>query len=232
MHVIDRPSKYSREHLKKLFQYSLGEDIANSVTHIVGSIFALSATISLTWVAARYGNWLDALAFITFGLSMLFMFVMSSVYHAMLNHTARTVLKRMDHIAIYVLITGTYTPYVFSLLKTQRAYIIYAVLLVMTLIGIIFKSMYAGQFKKTSTLVYVIMGWASAFLLPQIWQLMPKAGLTAMVTGGVMYTVGALLYAFGKFKFSHMIWHIFVLLGVISMYVSINFYILQYRLPL
>lgn len=229
MHAIDKPSKYSREHLQKLFQYSLGEDIANAVSHVVGSFFALFALISLTWVAGRYGNWLDALSFITYGLSMLFMFVMSTLYHSMLNHTARTVLKRMDHIAIYVLITGSYTPYVFSLLKTPRAYIIYAVMLAMTIIGVIFKSLYAGKFKKSSTLIYVIMGWGSAFLLPQIWHLMPKEGLTFMLLGGVTYTVGALLYALGRFKYVHAVWHVFVIFGVLFMYISINFYVLQYR---
>lgn len=229
MHVIDRPSKYSREHLKKLFQYTLEEDIANSVTHIVGSFFGLYALINLSWVAGRYGNWVDAIAFITFGLSIIFMYVMSAIYHSMTNHTARTVFKRMDHIAIYVLITGSYTPYVFSLLKTERAYVVYAVLVFLTIIGIIFKSVYAGKFKKTSTLVYVFMGWGAVYLLPQIWGLMHPAGLWFMVAGGATYTLGALFYAFGKFKYVHMVWHLFVIFAGVFMFISINFYILQYR---
>ena len=142
MHVIDRPSKYSKEYLKKLFQYSLGEDIANSVSHIVGSFFGLYALISLSWVAGHYGNTVDAIAFIIYGLSILFLFLMSALYHSMINHTARTVFKRMDHIAIYIMITGTYTPYIFSLLKTRSAYILYAVIVVLTIVGIIFKSFY------------------------------------------------------------------------------------------
>lgn len=229
MHVIDRPSKYTKEHLQKLFQYTLEEDIANSVTHIVGSFFGLYAIISLSWVAGRYGNLVDAAAFVIFGISILFMFVMSAIYHSMLNHTARTVFKRMDHIAIYILITGSYTPYVFSLLKTERAYIVYGVLLFLTIVGIIFKSLYAGRFKKSSTLVYVFMGWGSLYLLPQIWKIMHSAGLVFMVAGGITYTLGALFYAFGKFKYVHMIWHLFVLLAGVFMFISINFFILQYR---
>ena len=116
VHVVERPSKYSKEYLNKLFQYTLGEDIANSVTHIIGSFFALYALVHLTWVAARYGNNLDALAFIFYGFTLLIMFVMSAVYHAMLNHTARSVMKKLDHISIYWLILGTYTPYIFCLL--------------------------------------------------------------------------------------------------------------------
>ena len=229
MHVIDRPSKYSKEYLKKLFQYSLEEDIANAVSHIVGSFFGLYALISLAWVAGRYGNATDAAAFIIYGISILFLFLMSTLYHSMINHTARTVFKRMDHIAIYIMITGTYTPYVFSLLKTRGAYILYAILVCLTIIGIIFKSFYAGKYKKLSTLIYILMGWASLYLMPQIWVLVPRIGAAFMVLGGLIYTLGALLYAFGKFKYVHMVWHIFVILAGVCMFISINFYILQFR---
>ncbi len=229
MKIIDKPSKYSHEYLQKLFKYTLGEDIANAVTHTIGSFFGIYALINLTWVAARYGNWLDSLVFIIYGLTILFMFLMSALYHSMVNHTARSVLKKMDHIAIYVLILGTYTPYVFSLLKTQRAYIIYAILLVIMAIGIIFKSFYSGKFKILSTLVYVLMGWASVGILPQIVEKFNMTGLWYMIAGGLAYTVGSLLYAFGKFKYSHAVWHVFVIFGVVFQYISITFYILQYR---
>lgn len=229
MHVIDRPSKYSREYLAKLFQYTLGEDIGNAVSHIVGSFFGLSALITLTWVAARYGNWLDGVAFITYGISILFMFLMSALYHSMVNHTARSVFKKLDHISIYILIVGSYAPYVFSLLKTERAYVVFVLMTVVMIIGIIFKSLYAGKFKKTSTLIYVIMGWGSLYLLPQIIIDIPRTGLIFMIASGMAYTSGALLYAFGRFRYSHMVWHLFVILGVVFMYISIAFFILQYR---
>lgn len=229
MNVIDRPSKYSRDYLTKLFQYTLGEDIGNTVSHIVGSFFGLSALITLTWVSGRYGNWLDSLVFIFYGLSILFMFLMSALYHSMINHTARSVFKKLDHIAIYVLIVGSYAPYVFSLLKTTRAYVIFIIMAVVMVIGIIFKSLYVGKFKKTSTLIYVIMGWGSLYLLPEIVSGIPKTGLMFMVASGLTYTLGALLYVFGKFKFSHMVWHLFVIFGVVFMYISIGFFILQYR---
>jgi hemolysin III len=229
MHIIDRPSKYSKEYLQKLFQYTLGEDIANAVIHIVGGFFGLYALINLTWVASRYGNWLDSIAFIFYGLSILFMFLMSALYHSMLNHTARSVFKKMDHIAIYVLILGSYTPYVFSLLNTPKAYYTYAFLLAVTIVGIIYKAFYAGKFKILSTIIYIVMGWSSIWLLPQIISKFNLMGLYFMIAGGATYTFGALLYAFGKFKYSHAVWHIFVILGVVFQYISIAFFILQYR---
>lgn len=229
MHVVDRPSKYSREYLIKLFQYTLGEDIANAVTHVVGAFFALYALINLTWIAARYGDWLDSLAYIFYGITILFMFMMSSVYHSMVNHTARSVFKKMDHISIYWLILGTYTPYVFSLLRTKEAYIVYSIVTCLAILGSIFKSFYAGRYKLLSTLIYVIMGWSVVWILPQVIHKSTTLGLWFMAVGGVFYTGGALLYAIGRFKYSHMIWHIFVILGVLFQYISINFFILQYR---
>jgi hemolysin III len=229
MHVIDRPSKYSKEYLKKLFQYTLAEDIANTIIHVVGAFFGIYALINLTWIAARYGSAIDSFAFIFYGLSILFMFLMSSLYHSMINHTARSVFKKLDHIAIYILILGTYTPYIFSLVKNQRGYIIYAILVLMTILGAIFKSFYAGRFKLISTFVYIVMGWAVVGMARDIFVGISYNALLFLILGGLSYTVGALLYAFGKFKFSHAIWHVFVLLGVIFHYISVTFFILQYR---
>lgn len=229
MHVVDRPSKYPKEHLKRLFQYTLGEDIANAVSHTVGSFFGIYALINLTWVAGRYGNWLDGLAFIFYGLTILFMFLMSALYHSMVNHTARSVFKKMDHIAIYVLIIGSYTPFVFSLLKSERAYYIYSIMMLMTIMGIVFKALHAGKFKKISTLIYVIMGWGSLWLLPEILHKISVAGIWFFISGGVMYTLGSLLYVFGKFRYAHMVWHIFVIFGVLFQFITITFFILQYR---
>ncbi len=226
---IEKTSKFGPEQLTRLFPYSLGEDIGNAVTHCVGSFVALGLLISLAWIAGRYGDWLDGLAFVFYGITILFMFVISTVYHSMTNHSARNVMKRMDHVAIFILIIGSYTPYVFSLLNTPRGYITYICLSVLTVVGVVFKAIYAGRFKKTGTLIYVLMGWASLILLPQIVAKLPTMGVVFFVASGLIYTIGALFYAFSKFKYSHMVWHIFVLVAVISMYLSIALYILQYR---
>ena len=228
-HISKLPSKYSSEQQGRLFPYSVAEDIANAVTHAVGSCLALAMLISLAWIAGRYGNTVDSAAFIFYGLSIVFMFVMSTVYHSMTNHIARSVLKRMDHSAIFVLIIGSYTPYVFCLLKSQLAYVLYLVLVILMVIGIIFKALYAGKFKKIGTLVYVLMGWASVLILPQIIAQLSFWGVTCFIASGIIYTIGALCYAFSKFKYSHMLWHIFVMLAVVMMYCSVAFCILQLR---
>ncbi|MCX8514246.1 MAG: hemolysin III family protein, partial [Burkholderiales bacterium] len=129
MNVMPKKHKYDAEFLNTLFKYSLGEDIANAVTHVVGCVFSIYAIVSLSYIAAVYGHAIDIVAYVLYGISILFMFLMSTLYHSMVNPTARIVFKRLDHIAIFVLIAGSYMPYVFSLLKSTHAYIIYGIVL-------------------------------------------------------------------------------------------------------
>ena len=229
MKLNDVKHNYSKEYFKELFKYSLGEDIANAVTHTVGVFFSLYALINLSWTVGKYGNAVDCFAFIFYGCTILFMFLMSALYHSMTHHKARIVFKRLDHIAIFVLIIGSYTPYVFSLLKTNAAYFLYSILTIVGIIGIIFKSMYAGKHKILSTLIYFFMGIGAFCLLPQIIKVTSKPCFYLMLISGVIYTIGAIIYASAKFKYSHMVWHILVLLAVITMFCSINFFILQGR---
>ena len=222
-------SKYSHEHIKEIFKYSLGEDIANAVTHTVGVFFSLYALISLSWMSGRHGNAVDTFAFVFYGTTILFMFLMSALYHSMVNYKARVVFKRMDHIAIFILIIGSYTPYVFSLVRTTSSYFLYIILVIIGIIGIIFKSIYAGKWKKMSTFIYFLMGWSAFCILPQIIKLASKPCLYLMFTSGITYSIGGIIYASAKFKYSHMVWHLMVLIGVVTMFCSINFFIIQYR---
>ena len=229
MNSKDTKIEHSKEYLKEIFKYSLGEDIANAVTHTVGVFFSLYALVSLAWVAGKYGNPVDTFAFVFYGATILFMFLMSALYHSMVHYKARVVFKRMDHIAIFILIIGSYTPYVFSLIKTTSAYILYTVLVIIGIIGIVFKSIYAGKRKKLSTFIYFMMGWGAFCLLPQIIKTASKPCLYLMLISGITYSIGGIIYARAKFKYSHMVWHLMVLIGVTPMYIYINFFIIQYR---
>lgn len=230
MNKQHKPDRNSPEFRAELFKYTLGEDIGNAVSHCIGAFIGLGLLISLSWIAGKYGkNTLDTVAFVFYGITILFMFTMSTVYHSMTNTTARLVMKRLDHIAIFVLILGSYTPFTFCLLKSIGAYIIYGIILLLTVIGIVFKAFYAGKFKKTSTLIFVVMSWLVVILLPQIVQKLPHQGVIYLFGSGILYTVGAIIYAISKFKYSHTLWHVFVVLAAISMYISIAFYILQFN---
>lgn len=227
--ILNKPSKYSREHVLNLFQYTVGEDVANAVSHGLGVLFTVYAIANMAFIVGRYGNNVDIAAFGMYGFGMLLMFLMSTLYHSMINHTARDIFKRLDHAAIYVMIVGSYTPYVFSLVKTTQAYVIYTVLFVVMLVGVIYKVLVIKETAIISTAIYILMGLASVMLIPEMVQHMPMPGIILMVVSGALYIIGAILFEVASFKYMHALWHLFVIGGVVTMWVSINFFILQYR---
>ena len=225
--------KHSLEYKQSLFKYSLGEDIANSVSHAFGLLFGIYALISLVYVSAKYGNLLDTFVFSFYGLSIIFVFFSSMMYHALTNVTARIVFKKLDHIAIYWTIIGTYTPLVFSITYPQHFEIIltiYIILFSIAVIGTVLKCFNQSfKYKTINTLIYLFMGWLVLIRLDVFILHLSFIEIVLIVMGAVSYTIGALLYAFFKFKYSHFVWHIFVLAGIVTHFVMINFFLLQGR---
>ncbi|XMB86119.1 hemolysin III family protein [Mycoplasmatota bacterium WC44] len=207
-------------------KYELWEDLANAISHGLGVVFGIIALIRLTYIASVNGSVVDVIAFSLYGVSILFMFTMSTVYHSIRNPKVKKVFRRLDHSMVYLLILGTYTPFVFTSLNTKLAHIVYIILAVITILGIVYKSLFINKFKILSTLMYVIMGWLCVMLISQLLERLPSQSIFFLVLGGVIYTAGAVIYAFSKFKYHHLIWHIFVLLGAISHYISIAYFVL------
>lgn len=210
----------------KLYPYTVSEDVANSVSH---GVAALIVAIWNIFLFAKAGSHNDLTTLITcgiFGYGSFLMFLMSCLYHGIWHYGTRDIFKRLDHSFIFLMILGTYTPIVFIGLKSNMAYIIYAILCVVTIAGIIFKVFYVGKFKKLSTVLFVAMGWAAVFLIPEMIQKLSSDFLMWIVIGGVLYTVGAILYAVGKFKYHHFIWHLFVIAGALAHYYAIYQYLI------
>lgn len=209
-----------------LYRYTIGEDIANAVVHCVGSILAYVGLIYLVYVASTQGTTLDIISFSIYGTTLIFMFMMSTLYHAIFHDMTRSIFKRLDHCAIFVLITGTYTPIVLSLLKTNTAYITLGALVALTIAGIVFKTLFIGKFKVLSTLIYIFMGWMVIFQISDLVDALDPNAIYLLIAGGALYTIGAVIYAVSKFKYHHFIWHIFVLLAAVAHYFVIALYIL------
>lgn len=154
------------------------------------------------------------------------MFLMSTLYHAFQNRKAKTVMKKLDHIAIFLLITGTYTPFVF-VLNTIWGYFCYLILIIISICGIVLKVFTAGQYKKLTTLLYLILGWMAILIVPALYLhvIIPRISLILILLGGLLYTIGSLFYMFSKFKYHHAVWHIFVFFAVIIQYYGILYLI-------
>ncbi len=211
---------------KLLYKYSIGEDIANAVSHGVASIFSYVGLVYLVYVAATKGTIVDVIAFSIYGTTLLFLFLMSTLYHAIFHDTTRSIFKRLDHCAIFVLITGTYVPFTFTLLQSTSSYIILGILTVVSILGIVLKVIFINKMKIAGLVIYISMGWLIIFEIKPLIESLSKTGMYFLIAGGVIYTVGAIIYAISKFKFHHFIWHIFVFLAAVCHYIVIAFYLL------
>lgn len=209
-----------------LYRYTVEEDIANAIVHCIGALLSYVGLIYLVYVASTKGDVKDVISFSIYGTTLIFMFMMSTLYHSIFHDMTRSIFKRLDHCAIFVLITGSVTPIVISLLQTKSSYITLGILVVTTIAGIVFKTLFIGRFKVLSTLLYIIMGWMIIFQIKDIISALSTNGLILLIAGGVLYTVGAVIYALSNFKYHHFIWHIFVLLAAICQYLVIAQYIL------
>lgn len=196
---------------------TIGELIGNSITHGVGVLVGVFFLVFLVIIA---DTGLEIASALFFSIGVMFLFLMSTLYHALYRTKAAPVFKRFDHSAIYLMIYFSYMP--FLLLAGEKAPNILAIILLgsITLIGVIFKSINPYLLHKFHLINYLLMGWISILYMDQISSYSTEAFIL-LVTGGVLYSLGAILYGLGRFKFAHAIWHIFVLLGIVSHFFSI-----------
>lgn len=203
--------------------YTKKEDMFNTYSHAVGCIGAIIAFYFL--MIHTKGEITRIIPFAFYGLAVIIMFLVSSLYHGMKNKKSRDILRRLDHAYIFILILATYTPIVFCFVRTDLAYILYSLLFVMTIFGVAFKLYFSHRFKRIVTILFVIMGWLSILLVPTIVQSGNMQLMIWLIIGGVIYTVGAIVYIFGQFRYYHFVWHLFVLGGVFAHYVAILYYV-------
>lgn len=211
---------------KKLFPYTISEDIANSISHGVGFLIISIANVFLIYRASLTQDVVTVVTFAAYGYILSLMFLASCLYHGIRHALTRDVFKRLDHSFIFLLILATYAPVVFVGIKTPLAYFVFFILSIVTVIGIFFKVFFSGKYKILSTIIFIAMGWFAIVLIPSILNTLPSLFTTWLVIGGVFYTVGALIYAIARFKYHHFIWHLFVMFGAFAHYYAILMYLI------
>lgn len=205
----------------KLFKYSKREDNLNVITHAVGSLLSIIGMLFLL-ISHENLSQLEILSVIIYGLSMFALFTASSLYHYQQDPKQRAVLKRLDHAMILVMISGTYAPFCI-IMGSTLSYIILSLVYLFSVIGIIIKVKYINVHNGVSILIYLIVGWLAIFMLKDIISYFDPIVVTLMLTGGIIYSVGALIYAFTKFEFHHALWHVFVLVAAVSFFFAVHF---------
>jgi hemolysin III len=210
--------------------YTKGEEIFNSVSHIVGGAWGIFTLVLCIIVAATKGNAVSMTCGIIFGVSMIALYTVSSIYHALPCGTAKKVFQVLDHCTIYFLIAGTYTPMLLcSLIKTAplAAYITFGVVWGLAILSAVLNAIDLAKYKVFSMIGYIGMGWAIIFNIGSMYHALGAAGFALLLGGGIMYTVGVLFYKIGSTKkYFHSVFHLFVLLGSVLQSFSVIFYAL------
>ncbi len=207
-------------------KFSLGEEIANSITHGVGALLSLLGAAMLLYRAVSGGGtWLHITSFAIYGSSLFLLHLSSTLYHALHHPGAKKVFWVFDHCSIYLLIAGTYTPFLVLSLWGRWGATLLVTIWVLTILGIIFKSLFIGQLRKTSVALYVIMGWLIVVAARELWLKVPHVALVYVAAGGLSYTIGVVFYAWKRLPYGHMIWHLFVLGGSVCHYLAILLYL-------
>lgn len=206
-------------------RYTIGEEIFNSVTHGIGVLIAIAFMVLL--IIKSQGNTPLIIANIIYGISLMLMFLFSTLYHAITNTKAKQVLRYFDHSAIFICIAGTFTPIIVRVLQgAQRVGFLVAIWLI-ALIGIIlkitiFRKNLQEKYKKQSLILYVVMGWMSVLLMKKVIQISGMLSFIFILSGGILYSIGVYFYA-KKRKYFHSIWHIFIILASVAQFFGIYF---------
>lgn len=205
--------------------YSPTEEKLNIWSHAFGIFLSIIALVLLIIKAVQQDNIWMMISFPIFGVSLILLYLASTLYHASKEPQKRFKLKVFDHAAIYVLIAGSYTPFTLVSLNGERGWLIFSMVWVMAFTGIILKLFFTGRFKVVSTAMYVLMGWLIVFYFQDLTASLHEKGVFYLILGGVLYTIGAILYSIKKIKFNHAIFHFFVLAGSFCHFLSIYLYV-------
>lgn len=191
--------------------YSLAEEIANAVSHGIGALLSVAGLTLLLVIAAFEQDATKIVSFAIYGASLVLLFMASTLYHAIVNEKAKAILKLVDHCAIYILIAGTYTPLMLITLQGTLGYSLLILIWLLACAGVVFKLKFGHQYKITSLVTYLGMGFISLFVIKQLYQALPFTGLLLLACGGLLYSLGTIFYAQKKIPYNHAIWHLFVL---------------------
>ena len=212
-------------------KYTKGEEIFNMTSHIVGGALGIVALVLCVVFAAVHGNGYGVVSGAIYGVTMVILYTMSSIYHGLNpKRKAKKVFQVLDHCSIYLLIAGSYTPFALCTLReysTALGWTIFGVIWFVAILGIILNSIDIKKFRVFSMICYLVMGWCIVFKINLLPELLGTAGFVLLLLGGLAYTIGAILYGLGKkHKYMHSVFHMFVLAGSIMHFFCIFFHVI------
>ena len=204
-------------------KYSLGEELVNSISHGLGAILSIVALIFLVLKASSIKAIISVCLYASF---MIILYTISCIYHALSpNIGGKKVLRVIDHCNVLLMVAGTYMPICLSLLYGRLGWITFAIVWCITIVGIVFNAINVDKYSLISVICNLVLGWGALLLINPMLNLIPLKGIVYLIIGGVMYTIGSILYGIGKkIPYMHSVFHFFVLLGSLFQFLFIYFY--------
>ncbi len=197
----------------------------NSITHLVGAVAAAAGMVALVVIAAGQDDLWRVVSFSVYGFTLLLLYTVSTLYHS-LRGRAKDIFRMLDHNSIYLLIAGTYTPFTLVTLRGVWGWSLFGVIWGLAAFGVALDSLSKKGLRIIPLIIYLVMGWSCVIAIKPLLEVLPMHGFYWLLAGGLFYTVGIFFYALDeKFKHFHGIWHLFVLAGSISHYVTIFYYV-------
>lgn len=212
------------EHTTFTKKYLIVNEVFNAITHGIGTGLSIAGLVLLIIKGAQMGSPIRVVSYTIFGVSMILLFLFSTLFHSLIFTKARKVFQVFDHSSIYLLIAGSYTPYCLVTIQGWLGWTLFAIIWTIAIAGIVFKSIWLNKRSKTDVVLYVIMGWLCLIAIKPLYIGLGSTGFLLLFLGGVSYTIGAIFYSLKNVKFMHVIWHLFVLLGAIFIFFSVYLY--------
>ena len=201
------------------------EEIANIISHGIGFFLAIAALILLIVTSSTYGSALSTVCSTIFGASLVIAYAASSFYHTAKLVAPKNFIKAMDHIAIYILIAGTYTPFMLVSLGGAWGWSLFGVVWGLTIFGTVFKLLFVNRHEMISTILYLMMGWLALIAIVPIVHTLPTPCIIWILAGGIFYTLGVIFFLMETVPFAHTVWHLFVIAGSVCHFFAVLWYV-------
>ncbi len=199
----------------------------SAITHGIGALLSIAALVLCVVFSSIKGDALSVISSIIYGVSMILLYTMSTLYHSIPDNNAKRIFRIIDHCSIFLLIAGSYTPYTLIALEKPLGYYLFAIIWIVSIIGIVLNAINLKKFKVISFIGYLVLGWIIIFAFKPLYNSISLGGILLLLSGGIVYSLGAIFYAFGrKVKYFHSIFHLFVLAGSILQFFSILLFVI------
>ncbi|WML27047.1 hemolysin III family protein [Neobacillus sp. OS1-33] len=209
--------------------FSKKEELANSITHGIGALLSISALVILIVYATLYGTVWHVVSFTIFGVTMFILYMSSTLLHSFPAGKVKDIFEIFDHSSIYFFIAGSYTPFLLVVIKGTLGWSLFGIVWGLAIAGTVFKCFFVKKYLFSSTALYVVMGWLMVFAWKPLVNNLAPQGITYLIIGGALYTLGAIFYVWRGFTYHHAVWHLFVLAASMAHFFCVLFYVLPIK---